>query len=247
MARRMTFPSAAILAAAATAAALLAGCSREETPARGRPAAQTAPASAKDWTAEQIKADPVGVAKAAIREKEAEASRLREQETKLEVARQKAERDLAALTKAEAEARNFGRAGMPVCSNATTVYPVVVAGRSFPSREALYAELKEANRSCALCASNRVILANQSARDAALLARIRDRLSANAAERYELERKADAARTAMEERDFDALVAIADDLSDSLEAALPSEELFAPPVRNLGEAGIDEKLGELHF
>ncbi|MBQ9344289.1 MAG: hypothetical protein IJT88_03635 [Kiritimatiellae bacterium] len=246
MARNTAFLRLMALAAS-MAAVLPCGCSREGAAVPDRSAEQAASVSAKDWTAAQIKADPAGAAMAAIREKETEAARLREQETKLEVARQKAERDLAALAKAEAEARDFGRMGLPACRDAGTVYPVSVAGRSFPSREALYAELKEADRTCNLCASNRAILANQSARDAALLAKIRDRLSANASERYALERKADAARTAMEERDFDALVAIANDLSDSLEAALPSDELFAPPVRNLGEAGIDEKLGELHF
>ena len=249
MARKTTFLTVAVLAAAVTAAGL-AGCTREERAAPLPPdssAARATPSSAREWTAEQIKNDPVGFAQNAIREKEAEAEHLRGQETKLEVARQKAERDLAALTKAETEARSFGQTGLPVCRDANTVYPVVVAGRTFPSRKALYAELEEANRTCALCASNRVILANQAARDAALLDKIRERLSANASERYHLERKADAARTAMAERDFDALVAIANDLSDSLEAALPSDELFAPPIRNLGEAGIDEKLGELHF
>lgn len=243
MARRMT-SLAAVALAAALAAAALAGCPRQAPPSPVQPAE---PVSARAWAAEQVKDDPVGFAMAAILEKEAEASRLRGQETELETARQKAERDLAALAKAEEDARNFGRMGLPICRDATTAYPVVVAGRSFASREALYAELREAERACAACASNKTILANQAARDAALLAKIRDRLSANASERYALERKADAARTAMAERDFDALVAIAADLSDALEAALPSEELFAPPVRHLGGAGIDEKLGKLHF
>lgn len=237
---------AMVASAAAVAAAAAFGCSGGED--GGAPGPEPArPASVKDWTASRIREDPVSYAEAAIRETDAISAKLRQMETGLEASRQAARLNLAALVEGEAEARRFGRAAKPVWENASAVYPASVGGRSFSSREALFKELDAAKRTVESAVRNRPVLENQIARDEANLGEIRKRLAENAARRYELERKADAARTAMAEHDLDALGSIAGALSDAVAAGLPDEELFDPPTRHLGDDGGASEMEAFSF
>lgn len=237
---------AAIASVALAAAVAASGCSGGED---GRDAGPepARPAAVKDWTASRIREDPVSYAEAAIRETDAISAKLRQVETGLEASRQAARRNLAALVEGEAEARRFGRAAKPVWENGATVYPASVGGRSFSSREALFKELDAAKRTVESAVRNKPVLENQIARDKANLDEVRKRLAANASRKYDLERKADAARTAMAEHDLDALRSIAGALSDAVDAGLPDEELFAPPTRHLGDDGGASEMEAFSF
>ena len=219
-------------------AAALAACSRTDATADAPAAAPPpGPDAAQVREASAIRADPVAYAESAVRRLDEMADRLRALEEARETSRQKAQRALAALEKNEADCRRFGRAGKPLYDAAETAYPIVVEGRTFSSRAALQTELTAVKRAIERAARNRPRLANQIARDAADLADIRTRLAQNATQKDDLLRKADAAKTALAERDLSALDALSGQLADDIEAALPSGELFAPPVRLLGNDG----------
>lgn len=239
-------PEMAVLALAASAA-LFTACSQGEAPQPAKKEGNTPPASVKDWSSSEIKANPVAFAEAAIRMTEANIKKLRHLETVTETSRQAAERKLAALDDAVEESRRFGRAAKPLCDSPDTIYPVSVSGRSFPSRRALQSELLVAMRLIKTAPTNRVILVNQVARDAATLADIQNQLHEYARRKYGLERKADAARSAIAERDLKAIQSIADELADAAEAGLPSDEVFAPPVHRLGDDGGASELKEFEF
>lgn len=247
---RVPFPTKATgmaVLALAVSAVLFAACSKGEAPQPAIKEGRTTPASVKDWTSSEIKANPVEFAEAAIRATDANIKKLRQLETVTETSRQAAERKLAALDDAVEESRRFGRAAKPLCDAPDTIYPVTISGRSFPSHRALQGELLAAMRLIKTAPTNRVILVNQVARDAATLSDIQKQLREYARRKYELERKADAARSAVAERDLRAIQSIADELADVAEAGLPSDELFAPPVHRLGDDGGASELKEFEF
>ena len=232
-----------ILAAAAAALVVAAtGCLPSAGPAPRPQRAKARPASCKNWSEAEISKDLVAYAEAAIQETAALIAKLQKMEEKRETSRQNALRQSAELAKNEAAARQFGRTAKPVYDNPATIYPVSVAGGSFPSREALRTELTAAKRTIDLAVKNKPVLANQVAREEKDLSEIRKCLAQYAARKYDLERKADAARTAMAERDLEAIKKLAGELFDVVNAALPDNEILGPPVNRLGDDGGESEL-----
>ena len=211
-----------------------AGCRRDEPNPSGAARAGTAAGAAREWTASAISRDPEGYLAEKTAELDRAAKRLRAEESDLQAQLLAANRELAGVRRREREARTFGSKVQAALHDASTRYPHRIDGREFPSRTALLAERDATRRTVEQAMGAAPKLESTAARIGADLAKASKGLAANAAARGSFELKARALRAAASERNVAELSAIAARLAGDADAALPDEELFAPPVSALG-------------